>query len=125
MTTRWKIFVGFLLMLAVAVNAGGYLLGLWHDETLFDEAVHAYTSFAVMAAVGTALVRRRLVRAFTNRIYLAFAAIGLLLGLLWEAVEWTMGIIGGRTDTLLDLSMDTVGALAAAALVSWAFPDLE
>lgn len=125
MTSRWNFFVAFLLMLALTVNAAGYLLGLWHEKTMFDEAVHAYTSFAVMTAVGTALVHRRLVRTLIRRVFLAFAAIGLLLGLLWEAIEWIIGIIGGRTDTLLDLSMDAVGALAAAALISWVFPDLD
>ena len=53
MTSRWNFFVAFLLMLALTVNAAGYLLGLWHEKTMFDEAVHAYTSFAVMTAVGT------------------------------------------------------------------------
>ena len=70
-------------------------------------------------------MHRRLVRTLIRRVFLAFAAIGLLLGLLWKAIEWIIGIIGGRTDTLLDLSMDAVGALAAAALISWVFPDLD
>lgn len=125
MTVSWYIALAFLVAAAAAVNAAGYVLGLWHDETIFDEVVHFFTSFALMAALGTALIRRGLAGAFTNRMFLTFGALGLLLGLLWEAVEWAIGIIGGRTDTLLDLAMDLAGAVAAAALVSRLTPERD
>lgn len=118
MMAHSHIFLTFLLITAAGVNAAGYLLGLWHDETIFDEAVHFFTTFAITAAIGTALVRSGMLQA-TSRIYLVVPALGLLLGLSWEVIELIIGIIGGRTDTLFDLAMDLAGALAAAALVCW------
>jgi NAD/NADP transhydrogenase beta subunit len=113
-------FHGFLLSLAVAVNGAGYTMTLWHEETLFDEIVHAFTTFAGLAAIGWALVRRggKLAR---SRAALSWSLLGLalMLGLLWEVFEYWIGIIGTPKDTAIDLAMDMIGACAAAALSCW------
>lgn len=109
-------FYWALLAVAALINAAGYLLGLWHDETLFDELVHFYTSFAGIAAIGRlALAKEWLPRAASRP--LALLAIGLALGIAWEAFEYAIGIIGSRHDTLMDLAMDGAGALLATALI--------
>ena len=111
-----------LFVTAGLVNALGYVLTLWHEATPFDEIVHAFTSFTVCAAAGWLLLgRTRLVSGEENvRLILAVAAIGLVLGLLWEAFEWMIGIIGGPRDTIMDLVMDLIGAIAAALFCAWA-----
>lgn len=117
---REKLFYGLVLVLAALVNAAGYLLSLWHDETVFDEVVHLFTSFAVLASIGKFLITAKGMRpsATLTAWLLAFA---LILGIAWEFFEWVIGIIGGRQDTLMDLAMDVAGGALAAALVSSVF----
>jgi hypothetical protein len=107
-------FFGLLLTVGASVNTAGYVQGLWHERTPFDEIVHGFTAFAGMAAAGWFVLRRRsqLVGLFWKA-----ALIGLLVGLAWEGFEWAIGIMGDLRDTIIDLVMDTAGALAAAALL--------
>ena len=111
-----------LFVVAALVNALGYVLTLWHEGTPFDEIVHGFTSFTVCAAAGWLLLgRTKLVSGGqTRRLVSAVAAIGLVLGLLWEAFEWMIGIIGGFEDTVVDLAMDMIGAIAAGLFCAWA-----
>lgn len=111
---------GLLLALAALVNAGGYVLTLWHQQSTFDEAAHFFTSFAGVAAIGWALAAK------TSRfgsglamLFLSLLAIGLAIGAAWELFEWLIGIIGSRRDTLIDLAMDAAGTIAAGALSVW------
>lgn len=92
------------------------MLALWHDETIFDEAVHLYTSFAVVAGTGRIAVA---IRGFgvTSSHWWALLVFGIGVGLAWEAFEWAVGIIGSRHDTIVDLLMDAAGATIATALV--------
>lgn len=112
-------FYAALVAVAVLVNASGYLLSLWHDETVFDEAVHFYTSFAMVAAIGWLALRGAASRRSPPS-WWVLVPLGLLLGLAWEAVEWALGIIGTGRDTLMDLAMDAAGAGSAAALIGFA-----
>lgn len=114
---------GALIAIAAAVNAAGYILTLWHERTPFDEIVHAFTSFAGMTAIGWLVLRRELRRDL--RIFLSAVGIGFAVGIVWEGFEWLIGIIGDRGDTLMDLAMDSVGAVAAGALIVWLAEDGE
>ncbi len=105
-----------LLAGAVLVNAGGYLLSLWHDRTIFDEAVHLYTSFAVVAGIGRYTVGRAAFQGFSSRLW-PLLIVGIALGVAWEVFEWAVGMIGSRRDTIMDLAMDTAGAAIASTLV--------
>lgn len=109
-------FYAALLVAAALVNSSGYLFTLWHDETIFDEAVHFYTSFAVVAALGW-LATGRPPFGDSAPSWWVFLVTGLVLGFAWEGIEWLTGIIGSRRDTAVDLLMDSLGAVAAAALV--------
>lgn len=97
-----------LLALAALINGAGYAFTLWHDRTAFDEAVHCYTSFAIVAAVGR--------YAFPRSSSLALIIFGIAIGVGWEIFEWAIGIIGDPYDTMGDLLMDGLGAALAAAL---------
>lgn len=103
-----------LLVLAASVNAAGYVIGLWHERTLFDESVHAFTTFAVMTAIAwVSQMSGRFAAASGFQILALTLFAGLVLGLLWEGFEWAIGIIGNRRDTLIDLAMDSLGAFVA------------
>ena len=115
--------LGLLLGIAAAVNGAGYALQLWHDETLFDEIVHFFTTFAGMMAIGWSLRHRNLLGKSAGRLAISVVAIGLALGVVWEVFEWAIGIIGRPHDTAMDLLMDAAGALLAAAVLWWAVPD--
>ncbi len=41
---------------------------------------------------------------------------GLVFGLVWEGFEWVIRLIGGQRDTLVDLAMDSLGAVTAGIL---------
>jgi len=107
-----------LLIVAATVNAAGYILGLWHERTMFDEIVHAFTTFAGMTALIWMATREgRLLHVASALSVVASALLaGLMLGLVWEGFEWVIGIIGEQRDTLVDLAMDSLGAVAAGLL---------
>lgn len=117
----------FLFVLAGAVNAAGYVAELWKTPSWFDEAVHAGTSFTVMAAIGWLMLARSHLwsSGSTLKFALAIGGIGLGLGLLWEVFEWVIGIIGSHWDTFMDLIMDTIGAVTAALFCAWAYRDVQ
>lgn len=110
------------LLAAALLNAAGYVLDLWVESTPFDEAAHALTSLAGTAAITWLLLARTpLVRVGDGgRLVWAALAVGLALGILWEVFEWFVGMIGSREDTLADLAMDSIGALAAGLFCAWA-----
>ena len=107
-----------LLIVAATVNAAGYIVGLWHERTMFDEIVHAFTTFAGMTAVIWTATRdgRLLEGASALSVVAAALLAGLVFGLVWEGFEWLIGIIGNQRDTLIDLAMDSLGAVAAGLL---------
>ena len=111
-----------LFVTAGVINAAGYIFSLWKTPVWFDEAVHFYTSFTVAAAIGWLLLSRTSANAAGHpvRFTAAVAGLGLVLGIAWEIFEWIIGIIGTRQDTIMDLIMDTLGAIAAGMFCAWA-----
>ncbi len=117
---KGRLFYAVVLGLAALANVAGYVFSLWHDETVFDEIVHLFSTFAVISAIGKAAVTAgRLAPSAT--FFISLVALAVVLGVLWEAFEWLIGIIGGRHDTLMDLAMDTLGAVFAALLINGVF----
>ncbi|MBO1073637.1 hypothetical protein [Roseomonas marmotae] len=53
---------------------------------------------------------------------LLISSVGITIGALWEVAEWVFDrfasgdVIKGKDDTMIDMIMDTAGAVAAAAL---------
>lgn len=106
-----------LVATAALVNLAGYLLTLWHEDTVFDEVAHFYTSFAAVAAIGRLALENDWIRSTAWR-WAALLTSGILLGLGWEAFEYVIGIIGSSHDTLMDLAMDLAGAILATLLIN-------
>lgn len=117
---KLPIMLGFLLALAAAVNGAGYAFNMWHEKTSFDEAMHVFTPFALMAAIGWAMCGSRKVQSWSRpALFAAVVGVGLVIGVIWEGFEMLIGISGSQKDTLIDLAMDTIGSAAAAALTCW------
>lgn len=114
----------FLFVVAALLNAGGWVWGWFYLPGIYDEAVHAFTIFAITLALSF-LTYTSLLRIFYQHrlLYLAaIASFGITIGTLWEIAEWIAGIvlstqvIGGIDDTIIDLVMDAIGSAMAALL---------
>lgn len=115
-----------LFAVAVLANAAGWILNLYNKIWWYDEALHLGTTFAFTLVLALFAYGAVLSGARTHSLLLilAIACIGVALGALWELAEWAYdqivrpNVIKGRTDTMVDLIMDTVGALAAGYVAS-------
>lgn len=119
------VFAWALAVLAIALSITGSLLN-WYRFGWFDEAIHAYFSFAATLLVSLYLYRDLLGPYRHHGVVLVCTVIcvGLGLGVFWEWGEWfydrfsgPANAIYGKTDTLGDLAMDALGALAAGLLM--------
>lgn len=113
-----------LLVVAGILNAIGFAF-FFDVVWSYDKLVHAYTSFAVACALAVVLQNAVLVRLQPryNVIVWTLVAYVLALGLIWELAEWAVDIRGypteitGKSDTMIDLIADGVGAWLAAIWV--------
>lgn len=108
-----------LFILAALVNTAGYVFSLWHQLSYFDEAVHFFTSFTVMAAIGWIILSLTSVEDTGTVYVLLIVGLGFVIGVFWELFEYVIGIIGSGWDTSIDILMDVAGAICAAGLCSW------
>ena len=123
---EWSVGWGALTV-AILVNAAGYILDLYNRFWWFDDAVHAYTSFTLSLLLALLLYGRVLDGARTHSVLfvLAVAVLGGGIGALWEIAEWGYdqwvpeNAILGKTDTIIDLILDTIGSLVAGLLSLW------
>lgn len=123
---EWSVGWGALTV-AILVNAAGYILDLYNRFWWFDDAVHAYTSFTLSLLLALLLYGRVLDGARTHSVLfvLAVAVLGGGIGALWEIAEWGYdqwvpeNAILGKTDTIIDLILDTIGSLVAGLVSLW------
>ena len=113
-----------LLAIAVAANIAGYVFNLYDRFRWFDEAIHGYTTMAITLVLALLLAGGVLVGARDHRLLfvLVAASLGLAIGALWEVAEWAYdqvvagNVIKGKRDTIIDLILDSFGAIVAGAL---------
>ena len=106
-----------LFVIAALLNAGGWI-GLFYQPGLYDEITHAFTTFSVTLALSF-LVYQPMLSLFRSHRWLYILTIisfGLAIGALWEVFEWLTATINSLDDTIVDLIMDAVGAIAASLL---------
>ena len=106
-----------LFVIAALLNAGGWI-GLFYQPGPYDEIVHAFTTFSITLALSF-LVYQPMLTLFRShrRLYLlTIIAFGIAIGALWEIFEWLTATINSLDDTIVDLIMDTIGAIAASLL---------
>lgn len=117
-----------LAALAFAANVAGYAFDLYERFGWFDRVLHAGTILAITFWLAL-LVCARILHPDHGRgaswpcsSWPVLASVGVALGALWEVAEWGADlvlagdVIRGKHDTVMDLIMDTGGALVAAAL---------
>ena len=122
MEDRLPSLISFLVVLAAMINAGGWSWN-WYSLVWFDEFVHAFTSFAILSAVGYLAWLRNWTSATpgTAKFVIWVAAVGLGLGIVWEIFE-SLFLNLTFWDTIVDLVMDTLGAAVAGWFVGQVAP---
>lgn len=123
-TTRGRALAWTLAALALAANVAGYAFDLYQRAWWFDRVLHAGTILAITFWLALFVCARSLHPRNGRSILGMFllACVGIALGALWEVGEWGADlvlpgdVIKGKNDTVMDLIMDTAGALAGAAL---------
>lgn len=110
----------FLFVSAAVVNAAGWVWNLYDTVWGYDEIAHFYTSFAVTLSVGYlayAAVRSHF-RNHLGHFVLIISSFGISLGAFWEIFE--LMVLQELTNPVVDLVMDTLGAILAGVLAAWA-----
>lgn len=119
-------FAWALLAAAVALSTAALFLGWYERWHWFDEVIHAFSFFAATLLLSLYMYGDALTGYLRHRLVLMFAVlcVGLALGVFWEWGEWAydhlsgkQNVIKGKADTLTDLIMDGLGALAAGLVM--------
>lgn len=111
--------LGALLLLA---NLAGYAFDLYGAFWWFDRVLHAGTLFAITLWLALILCAPALNPDRPLIVAALIAGAGVAVGAWWEVAEWALDavapgdVIKGKNDTLVDILMDTLGAVLAAAL---------
>jgi len=110
----------FLIVIATIGNAFGWTWNLFHQFVWYDEAIHAFTPFALVAAIVYRLWTRDAINSRPGgaAFVLEAALIGLGIGIAWELIEMTFLDLA-IVDTVVDLIMDTIGAAAGGWFAGW------
>ena len=113
-STRRPTVFDLLFALAALMGALGYAFDLFGEVVPYDELTHSFTTFSVSLAfyflfyAGAAPQQRAV--ALATSVF----TLGVTVGAYWEIFEWFF--VGEYTmaDTIGDLIVDSLGALAAA-----------
>jgi hypothetical protein len=108
----------FLFVLAALLNSTGWVWNLFSIPSLYDEIVHAYTTFAITLALSFLVYSSvlNISRNHTLSYLVTIPSFGISTGALWEIAEWSAGrilsteVIESLDDTINDLVMDSLGA---------------
>lgn len=113
----------------LAANVAGYAFDLYAAFWWFDRFLHAATILALTFWLAVMILSEGIREGRTVLFILLVASVGVAVGALWEVAEWVFDrfapgdVIKGKDDTVIDIVMDTVGAVAAAALALRFRPD--
>ncbi|TPG57385.1 hypothetical protein EAH89_10610 [Roseomonas nepalensis] len=119
----WALAVALL-----AANVAGYAFDLYAAFSWFDRVLHAATILALTFWLAVMVLGDGVRTGQAVLFVVLIASVGVAIGALWEVAEWVFdhvapgNVIKGKDDTVLDIIMDTIGAVAAAALALWFRP---
>ena len=117
-----------LVALGALAAVAGVVLNLYDRFHWYDEVVHAYNFFALalLAAVYAYGAILTVAREHGFVLVLAVTVFGLGLGALWEMLEFAYdhfivkpNAILPKRDTIIDMALDTAGALVAGLVCLW------
>ncbi|MBU8541928.1 hypothetical protein [Falsiroseomonas tokyonensis] len=126
-TSKGRAIAWFLLVVLGVANVAGYAFDLYQRFWWFDRILHGCTILAVTLWLAL-FVFGPVIEGGRGRSFLAvllLASVGIALGALWEVAEWGFDqiapgdVIKGKHDTIIDIVMDTAGALLAGILALW------
>lgn len=106
----------------IGANVAGYTFDLYAAYWWFDRVLHAATIFAMTFWLAVFVFDAAIREGRAARFVILIACVGIAMGALWEVAEWAFDqvmpgdIIKGKHDTLMDIMMDTAGAVLAALL---------
>lgn len=131
LTDQIPAVIDALVVLAALVNAAGYVWDLYSTFFWFDEVLHGYTIFALTLPLGFLAFHAVIddLRRHRLQFIFAIASFGIAIGAVWEIAEWIFDqivpsdVIAGKTDTIIDLIVDSVGALLAGWMSVWIVKD--
>ncbi|MBB5696347.1 hypothetical protein [Muricoccus pecuniae] len=111
-----------LASLLLVANIAGYAFDLYAAFWWFDRVLHAATIFALTFWLAV-IVFGDAIREGRDVLFVVLvASAGVAVGALWEVAEWIFDrfasgdVIKGKDDTVIDIVMDTLGAVVAALL---------
>ena len=117
-----------LVTVGMLAAVGGSIFNLYNRFHWYDEVVHAYNFFALtllvaVYAYGVVLTGAR-EHGFVLVLFVTFFGLG--LGALWEIAEFLYdhfivkpNAILPKRDTIIDMALDTAGALVAGLVRLW------
>lgn len=103
-------------------NVAGYAFDLYGAFWWFDRVVHAGTLFALTLWLALIVCASAFNAGRPHTAAALIVGAGVAVGAWWEVAEWAVDafvsgdVIKGKNDTLIDIVMDTLGAVLAAAL---------
>lgn len=110
-----------LLAAILVVNILGFAFDLWSRYPLFDDLMHLMTSFILALCLAYYLSARVLVSPREYPVLWSLVLVGVVLGIgaAWELMEWVVRQLANvqedkLVDTIIDLSLDLIGASLAA-----------
>lgn len=123
-TQRGRAIAWVLAAVMLLANVAGYMFDLYQRFWWFDRILHACTLFALTFWAAVFLCGKALNVMTDHGLIrlLLIASVGVAVGAWWEVVEWGVdqvrpaNVIKGKYDTVLDLIMDSLGAVLAAWL---------
>ena len=105
-----------------AANIAGYTADLYQRFWWFDRVIHGATIMAITLWVALFVFAPSLRSHRPALTVLLIASVGVAIGAVWEVMEWGFDLIApgnvikGKYDTVVDIVMDTAGALLGGAL---------
>ncbi|GHG21071.1 hypothetical protein GCM10017322_18010 [Paracoccus aerius] len=121
-TSQGRAIAWSLAVLLLAANVAGYAFDLYAAAWWFDRVLHAATLFAITFWLALLVCTRVFRPGWTLITAAMVTSLGVAIGAWWEVAEWAFdllapgNVIKGKNDTVIDIIMDTLGAVFAALL---------
>lgn len=119
-SVAWSVF-----LIGVAFGVLGNFFDWYRQIQIYDEVNHAFSSFGLALLIGAYAESSVFANVRAHQVWQGALVAGAAVagGAIWELAEWlydrvvTGDVIKNKTDTIIDLACDSVGALLGAVLI--------